>query len=165
MATIEVAIFDPKPNRAKGDQQMSTKKGKAYSEKHSSNLRPDPLIEEEMRKRAATQRIPCAAAFEISRDLGKTTMAVGQTADLLNIAVVECQLGLFGYQPKKKIIKAEDTSNQELKEAIIGSAENNRLSCKKAWQIAAQFNINTLAVGNISQANGIQIKTCQLGAF
>ncbi len=144
---------------------MSTKKEKAFSEKHNPNLPPDPMIEREIRNRVTNQEIPCALAFEISRDLGMTTMEVGQTADLMNFAVVKCQLGLFGYQPLKKIITAEDTSNQSLKDAIIESAENNRLSCKRAWQIAEQFNIKKLAVANISQANGIQIKTCQLGAF
>lgn len=144
---------------------MSTKKGKTYSDKHKPNLLADPMIERTMRKRATNQEIPCALAFEIARDLGVTTMEVGQTADLMNIAVVKCQLGLFGYQPEKKIVKAEDTSNQTLKEAILDSTENNRLSCESAWQIAEQFNINKLAVGNISQANGIQIGKCQLGAF
>jgi hypothetical protein len=144
---------------------MSTKKGKTFSVKHNPNLLPDPRIEREMCKQAINRKIPCALAFEIARVLGMTTMEVGQTADLMNIAVVKCQLGLFGYQPENKIIKAEDTSNRALKEAIVESAENNRLSCESAWQIAKQFNINKLAVGNISQANGIQIKTCQLGAF
>ena len=144
---------------------MSTKKGKTYSQKHDQNLLPDPMIEKEMHKRATNQEIPCALAFEIAGDLGMTTMAVGQTADLMNIAVVKCQLGLFGYKPENKIIKAQDTSNQSLKDAIIESAENNRLSCKRAWQIAVQFNINKLVVGNVSQANGIKIKSCQLGAF
>ena len=144
---------------------MSTKKGKTFSEKHDPNLLPDPVIEKEMRKRAIKQTIPCALALEIARDLSMTTMEVGQTADLMNISVEKCQLGLFGYQPEKKIIKAEDTSNLSLKGAIIESAENNRLSCERAWQIAGQFNVNKLVVGNVSQANGIQIKSCQLGAF
>ncbi len=144
---------------------MSKRKGKAFSDKHKPNLLPVPLIEREMRKRAANREIPCAVAFKIARDLSMPPMAVGQTADLMNIAVVKCQLGLFGYQPEKKIVKAEDTPNQSLKEAILESAENNRLSCEKAWQIAEQFKINKLAMGNVSQANGIQIKKCQLGAF
>lgn len=144
---------------------MSAKKAKVFSEKHNPNLLPDPLIEKEVSRRSTNQQIPCALAFEIARRLGMTTMEVGQTADLMNISVVKCQLGLFGYKPDKKIIKAEDTSNRALKDAIIESAENNRLSCERAWQIAGQFNIDKLVVGNVSQANGIQIKSCQLGAF
>jgi hypothetical protein len=144
---------------------MSKRKGKAFSEKHKPNLVPDPLIEREMRRRAPNREIPCALAFEIARDLGMPTMAVGQTADLMNIAVVKCQLGLFGYRPENKVVKAEVTSNQPLKEAILESVGNNRLSCEKAWQIAEQFKINKLTMGNVSQANGIQIKKCQLGAF
>ena len=144
---------------------MSAKKGKSLSEKHSSNLHPDPIIEKEIKKRAANQEIACALGIEIAKDLDMTPMVVGRTADLMNISVVKCQLGLFGYKPEKKIVKAEDTSNRSLKDAIIGSAENNRLSCEKAWQIAGQFSISKLKVSNVSQANGIKIKSCQLGAF
>ena len=68
-------------------------------------------------------------------------------------------------QAGKKIVKAEDTSNQTLKDAIIGSTKNNRLSCEKAWQIADQFNVSKLTVSNVSQANRVKIKSCQLGAF
>jgi len=144
---------------------MSAKKGKSFSEKHSSNLHPDPIIEKEMKKRDANQEIACVLGIEIAKELGMTPMEVGRTADLMNISVVKCQLGLFGYKPEKKIVKAEDTSNRSLKDAIIGSAENNRLSCEKAWQIAGQFSISKLKVSNVSQANGIKIKSCQLGAF
>ena len=144
---------------------MSAKKGKSFSEKHGSNLKPDPIIEKEMKKRSADLEISCALAFEIAKDLGMTPEEVGRTADLMNVSVVKCQLGLFGYKPHKKIVKAEDTSDQSLKDAVIESTENNRLSCKNAWKIAGQFNVSKLTLGNVSQANGIKIKSCQLGAF
>ncbi len=67
--------------------------------------------------------------------------------------------------PEKKIIKAEDTTDPELKEAVIGSSQDSRLSCEKAWQIANQFNISKLTVGNLCQAHRIKIKGCRLGAF
>ncbi|MEJ2641444.1 MAG: hypothetical protein P8010_17900 [Desulfosarcinaceae bacterium] len=90
---------------------------------------------------------------------------IGRTADMLGIPLVKCQLGLFGYQPEKKIIRAEDTTDQELKDAVVGSTENNRLSCAVAWQLADRFNISKSMMGNVCQANGIQIKECRLGAF
>jgi hypothetical protein len=144
---------------------MSGKKRKPYSQKHDPNLRPDPRIEKELIKRDANREIPCALAFEIAKGMGVNPEDVGRTADMLDIRLVKCQLGLFGYKPEKKIIQAEDTTNQELKNAVIGSSDNNRLSCKKAWQLADRFNISKLALGNLCQANRIKIKACRLGAF
>jgi hypothetical protein len=144
---------------------MSEKVRKPYSKKHDPNLCPDPTIEKEMRKRDAGREISCALAFEIAESMGVDPEEVGRTADVLEIPVVECQLGLFGYKPEKKIIKSEDTTDQELKNAVIGSSDNRRLSCEKAWQIAERFSIGKLTVGNLCQANRIQIKGCRLGAF
>ncbi|MGD9007425.1 MAG: hypothetical protein PVG41_05860 [Desulfobacteraceae bacterium] len=144
---------------------MSAKKKSLYSEKHRPNSRPDPIIEKEIKKRCQKPVISCARAFEIARHLNVKPIEVGRTADLMNIKVVKCQLGLFGYQPENKIVKAEETSNQALLDAVTGSSENNRLTCEKAWQIADQLNISKLKVSNVSQADGIRIKNCQLGAF
>ncbi len=144
---------------------MSANKKSLYSEKHRPNLRPDPRIEIEIKKRCEKQEISCVRAFEIADRLNVKPMEVGRTADLMNIQLVKCQLGLFGYKPEKKIVRAEETSNQALLDEVIGSSENNRLTCEKAWQIADQLNIGKRKVSNVSQANGIKIKSCQLGAF
>ena len=144
---------------------MSEKKRKPYSQKHDPNLRPDPIIEKELKKRYAGREIPCAIAFEIAGCLGVEPEEIGRTADVLDIPLVRCQLGLFGYKPEKKIIKAEDTANQELRNALVGSAADHRLSCAKAWQIADRFHISKQTVGNLCQANGIKIKGCRLGTF
>lgn len=144
---------------------MSKKKRKPYSQKHDPGLRPDPEIEKEIQKRAAGRELPCAIAFEIAAGLGVDPEQVGRTADVLDIPLAKCQLGLFGYKPDNKIIREQDTTNQDIKNAVIGSSDNNRLSCKKAWQLADRFNITKLAVGNLCQANRIKIKDCRLGAF
>ena len=144
---------------------MSDKKKSLYSEKHRPNLRPDPRIEKAMKERCRNQEISCFRAFEIAERLNVKPMEVGRTADLMNIRLVKCQLGLFGYQPENKIVKAEETSNRALQDAVADSSENNRLTCEKAWQIADQLNISKRKVSNVSQARGIKIKSCQLGAF
>lgn len=144
---------------------MSKEKGKPYSEKHDPDFRPDPSIEKELRKRAASREISCALAFRIAEDLGVEPHEVGRTADVLDIRLVKCQLGLFGYKPEKKIVTPEDAPNKEIEEAITRSSEDNRLSCERVFQIAAQFNMSKLTVSNVCQGNLIQIKHCQLGAF
>ncbi len=149
----------------KGYYRMSVKKKSQYSKKHRPNLQPDPRIEKEIKDRCDKQEISCFKAFQIAERLNVKPMEVGRTADLMNIQLVKCQLGLFGYQPENKIVKAEETSNQALKDAVAESSENNRLTCANAWQIADQLNISKLKVSNVSQARGIKIKNCQLGAF
>jgi hypothetical protein len=144
---------------------MSEKKRKPYSQKHDPHLRPDPTIKKALTNRGVGSEIPCALAFEIARDLGVAPEKVGRTVDILDIPLATCQLGLFGYKPEKKIIRAEDTTNQELKDVVVGSTEDSRLSCAVAWQIADRFNVGKKVVGNVCQANGIKIKDCRLGAF
>ena len=144
---------------------MSKNKKQPFSKKHDPDLRPDPGVEKELKKQAKGNEISCTQAFAIAKSLNVEPQEVGRTADLMDISLMKCQMGIFGFKPNNKIIKAEDTTDQSLKDALIGSVENNRLSCKKAWQIANQFNISKLKVCNVSQANGIQIGGCQLGAF
>jgi hypothetical protein len=126
--------------KEEGEYLMSERKRKPYSQKHDPNLRPDSRIEKEMKKRDAGREIPCALAFEIAEGLGVEPEDVGRTADVLDIPLVRCQLGLFGYKPENKIIRADDTTNQEIKNALIGSSHHHRLPCEKAWQIADRFN-------------------------
>jgi hypothetical protein len=144
---------------------MSAKKKSLYSEKHRPNSQPDPRIEKEIKERCEKPEISCFRAFKIAAHLNVKPMEVGRTADLMNIQLVKCQLGLFGYQPGNRIVKAEKTSNRALHDAVTESSENNRLTCEKAWQIADQLNISKLKVSNACQAKGIKIKSCQLGAF
>ncbi len=144
---------------------MPDKTKRPFSKKHDLGLQPDPVIEKALTKQAENMEISCAQAFEIAQALNVPPKEVGRTADLMEISLMKCQMGIFGYKPENKIIKAENTTNQLLVDALAGSMENNRLSCQNAWQIARRFNISKLKVCNISQANGIQIGGCQLGAF
>jgi hypothetical protein len=83
----------------------------------------------------------------------------------MNYELVKCQLGLFGYTPKKKIVTPQDTTNQDLKNAIQKALVDERLPCISAWEIAARFQISKLTVSSIGEAIGVKIKPCQLGAF
>lgn len=144
---------------------MPSKRGRVYSEKHDPKARPDPVLSKEIRKRLKDHAIPCAAAFNLVRNMKVTPLEVGKTADLLDISISACQLGLFGYKQKKKIIKAENTTDKDLIDGINASLQNERLHCIEAWKIAKRFDVTKLKVGNVALANGIKIKYCQLGVF
>ena len=144
---------------------MSSTAGKDYEKKHGSDARVDVSIKEELHRRAKDDRLPCAVAFEIAKDLKRRPAEVGKSADLLNLRLNKCQLGLFGYQPNKKIVKPQEGANQELKDAIAGSLTEGKLTCKAAWDIASRFAVPKMTVSSACEAGGIKISTCQLGAF
>jgi len=122
-------------------------------------------LDKEILNRATGNELPCVAAFEIAEKLNIRAMGVGEAADRLKIRLVNCQLGLFGYKPNKKIVTAQEVVSEELKAAISKSLSGGKLSCLKAWEIAADFKISKLAVSCSCEALGIKIKECQIGAF
>lgn len=123
------------------------------------------LLEKEIMSRVTDNELSCVAAFEIAGKLHIPESDIGAAADRLKLKLVNCQLGLFGYKPDKKIVKAEETVSAELKAAISNSLEDGRLSCIKAWGIAAKLKIQRFSVSCACETLKIKIKECQLGAF
>ena len=144
---------------------MKLEQGESYSKKHGPAALPDLSIKNEILRRTKDERVPCAVAFEIAEALRVSPKEVGKTADLMNFKLTKCQLGLFGYQPRKKIVKPQDSIEENLKDAIPQSLSQGKLSCKNAWEIASRFNIGKMAVSGACETMGIKIKDCQLGAF
>ena len=144
---------------------MSSVEGKKYSKKHGSDAKVDVSIKEEILRRAKDDQLPCAVAFEIAKDLKRRPAEVGKSLDLLDLRFIKCQLGLFGYQPDKKIVKPQEEADQELKDAIAGSLTEGKLTCQAAWDIASRFAVPKMTVSGACEAAGVKISACQLGAF
>ncbi len=144
---------------------MSLRKGKTFSTKHGSDEKPDTSIKNEILKRTQNEKIPCAVAFEIAKALQISPEKVGKTADLINFKLTKCQLGLFGYQPQKKIVKPQDSINVDVKNAVFDALVQERLSCKQAWDIASRLQVSKMTVSGACETMGVKIKNCQIGAF
>jgi hypothetical protein len=144
---------------------MKLQKGDSYSKKHGPDEKPDRSIKAEILKRTTDEKVPCAVAFDIAEALKILPLRVGKTADLMNFKLTKCQLGLFGYQPQKKIVRPQENIQEGLEDAISQSLSIGRLSCKRAWEIASRFNIRKMAVSSACETMGVKIKDCQLGAF
>jgi hypothetical protein len=144
---------------------MSEGKKSGFSGKHRSGQQPDPAIEIKLRDRCPGGELPCAVAFDIAKGLRVSPAAVGRTADLINCRLVKCQLGLFGYTPEKKIVRAAESVDETLTKALRESLTNDRLPCASAWEIADRLQLRKMAVSSACEALGIKIKPCQLGAF
>ena len=139
-------------------------KGK-YAQKHSQEIKVEDSLKKEVQQAAKENNVACAAAEEIA---GRKALAIGEVGialDLLNINIIECQLGLFGYSPQKKIVQPAKEVAPGLKQAINDALSDGRLPCAAAWAIAKQINLPRMKVSAACEALKIKIKPCQLGAF
>jgi hypothetical protein len=136
-----------------------------FAHKHTPDTTPDPLIQKAIRQHAPKGELPCAVAFQIAADLKAAPAVVGKTLDLMEFRLVKCQLGLFGYSARKRIVKPQPPDAPEVVVAIQAALENERLPCRAAWEIAKRFGLRKMAVSGACEALGIKIKPCQLGAF
>ncbi len=136
-----------------------------YAKKHPENSKINPVIANAINERANGDKITCAAAFRIVKEQNSTPDEVGFTLDILEKRIIRCQLGLFGYEPEKKAIKAMEKVPNDLEEAIKSEVINGRISCRTAWKIASTSGIKKMDVSSACETLGIKISPCQLGAF
>jgi hypothetical protein len=136
-----------------------------YAKKHSPGREVNTTLAGEVGKRAGNGKMACAVAFDIAENLGVSPAEVGFTLDMLEIRLIKCQLGLFGYGSGKKIAQATENMPESLEKAIRAEVSGENLSCATAWRIAGEFRIGKMKVSSACEALGIKIKPCQLGAF
>ena len=136
-----------------------------YSKKHPGEKEVDPVLVNAVHEKAADKKITCAAAFKIVETCGTTANEVGFTLDMLNIRIIRCQMGIFGYEPEKKVVKPMEGVPAELEKVIRGKIKDGRITCAIAWEIAKGLNIPKMHVSSACEKLGIKIKPCQLGAF
>jgi hypothetical protein len=104
----------------------------------------------------------------MSKEFKVAMTEVGKTADLLEIKIKECQLGLFGWGDKPghgKDIRATDSVPVEIKSAIEKAAVNGAVTCATLWRIADQLSVKRKVVSAACETLGLKIRACQLGAF
>ena len=144
---------------------MIQQEGDKFAKKHEANAQLNKEIKDQIKRRAKNNALPCAVAFKIATELNVSPAEVGKTADLLEVTLAKCQLGLFGYTPEKKIVKPKVTENPDLASAILDARVEGKLSCEDAWAIARRFDVSKMKVSAVCEHFRIKIKSCQLGAF
>ncbi|UCB45436.1 MAG: hypothetical protein JSV25_14695 [Spirochaetota bacterium] len=139
-----------------------------YAAKHPQDTPVNERIAEMIRTKSTGNRLACGTAEMISKELGVDMSDVGTNADLLEIKIEKCQLGLFGYGDKPehgKDIQAADSISDEMKKALEEKAENGKVSCASLWSIADRLGVKRKEVSAACEALKFKIKACQLGAF
>jgi hypothetical protein len=147
--------------------QIATRKENPFMkpDNNPDSIEDSSRIRQAISRQAVNQKLGCVAAFEIAAELNVSPKAIGRTMDQMDCRITHCQLGLFGYSPEKKIVIPEKNVRPELKTSIETAARDGRISCLKAWDIAAKLRISKIAVSNACEGLGLRIKPCQLGAF
>jgi hypothetical protein len=136
-----------------------------YFKKHPDGSKVDDDLKQEIIEQVKNNNISCKKAEEIAGEMGFTLEETGKAIDILNINIIKCQLGLFGYGETKKIVQPAKEVTPELKENITSALKEGMLSCSAAWEIAVKFNIPRMKVSAACETLQIKIKPCQLGAF
>jgi len=139
-------------------------KGK-FAKKHGPDSQPDPGLAKAVQERAQDGEIACAAVFTVAADRKMSPAEVGAAIDRLEISIVKCQLGFFGYGPGRSIVKPAASVAPELEGAIRNALVKGRLPCGAAWKIAENLGVFKMAVSSACERLGIRISACQLGAF
>ncbi len=136
-----------------------------FAQKHGPDARLDPAVKEKIEKKIKNGQLGCAAAFQIAEELGISPAEIGKALDLMEIKLMKCQLGLFGYEPGKKKVEPKKPESPGLAGAIEAALADGKLSCHDAWDLARRFNVGKMTVSAACEALNIKIKACQLGAF
>jgi hypothetical protein len=136
-----------------------------FSKKHSSDRKVKEPVRAMVKTKTVDGAMACAVAFEIAESLGVSAEEVGFTLDSLEVKVVKCQLGLFGYAPAKRIVKPAERVPPELEKAIQGALVNGRLPCSSSWALAEKRRLNKMEISSACETLGIKIGPCQLGTF
>ena len=136
-----------------------------YAKKHPPGRKVKPRIVEAVKGKAKEEKISCAVAFEIVKELDISPDEAGFTLDSLEIKIIKCQLGIFGYGHDKTPVKPLDSVSGELKEAIQDALEGGRLPCRAAWETAERLGIGKMDVTAACENLKVKISSCQLGGF
>jgi hypothetical protein len=137
-----------------------------YRTKHAPGSRPDPDLERHLRSKAKEGHLPCSSAFAAVEKTGATPAEIGRAADLLELKITKCQLGLFGYgKGKRNIVEPAQQVSEGLAKALREAVVDGRLSCLKAWDIARQFGLSKMEITAACERLSVPLGPCQLGTF
>jgi len=135
-----------------------------YAKKHP-NQTQDPEIADKINASARDGMIDCPTAHRIAKTIGCQPSEIGVHADLLELRIARCQMGLFGYGPGKKNFNLNVQISPALEKDILNTQEEGRISCRRSWDMAKAHKISRIDMGSACEKLEIRIKPCQLGAF
>jgi hypothetical protein len=136
-----------------------------YRAKHAQGTPPDKALVRALSEIVEDGRFTCAAACRLAETLGVDPAELGKTADLLELRIIRCQLGLFGYEPEKRIVRPAEEVPGDLRESLEAAITDGKISCASLWEIAEESGLAKLDVSAACERLKVKITPCRLGAF
>ncbi len=118
-----------------------------------------------IKEKASDNKISCADAFKIVNQHAIFPDILGQAIDHSGMKISNCQIGLFGYGEKKKILEPAESTEDEMEDKIYANLENGKLTCAAIWNIAEELSVKKIDVAAACEKLKVKISVCQLGAF
>ena len=132
-------------------------------------MKDQEIIEELRASLEDDGRVTCATMNRIAGKLEVEPMEVATVANDVDIRASQCQLGLFGHGAKEegkgRIVQSGVEVSEEVAKRIRDAQVDGRMSCATVWEIASEFKLKRLDLGNAVETLGISIAPCQLGFF
>jgi hypothetical protein len=135
-----------------------------YAKKHSE-IQVNPEAKRLLEASSKQGKITCASVHGAAKKLGIPPAEAGAQADLLELRLIRCTLGLFGYDDGAKLFSPMETVPEELAPLLDQASDNGRISCHDCWKIAKTLKLKRVEVSSACEAMELRIKPCQLGAF
>jgi hypothetical protein len=136
-----------------------------YAAKHPKNTLVDEKIAAAVKDECVDGKITCSAVHKTANKLSISPAEVGVAIDLLEMRIVKCQMGLFGYSTNQTILKPAEQIDPKMQEAIEESLTDGRLTCDSAWAISTRLDKKKLDVAAACEKLKIKICSCQIGSF
>lgn len=135
-----------------------------YAAKHKDTSL-DERIAAAVKGAAGEGKIACPSAEKLAAELAVSPAEIGRHADLLELRISGCQLGLFGHTSEEKAVRPAEEVSPDLETDIRGRLSGGKLPCAAAWEIAAKRGMRRIEVAAACEKLRIKVKPCQLGAF
>jgi len=126
-------------------------------------------LQDQVRAAANDDQLPCARAHNLAAKWGMTPEALGAAARKVGTRITRCQMGLFGYGPKDtpsyRVVQAAGHVPEGLTVEVQAALVDGRLPCRAAWALARCHGLTYRQMGDVLEALGLKVKSCQMGQF
>lgn len=136
------------------------------NKKIPDDFSPDESIRKRFIQHVSSGKLACAEAFRLAREFNLPESEIGHYANLCDVHLEKCQIGLFGYGPcKKRLVEKQDHVDPDLVSAVKEKTTDGIIFCAAVFSISELLNIGKIDVGSACETLGIKVKKCRFGAF
>ena len=122
-------------------------------------------LEENIKSALENGYLSCPVAWSIAKREGVPKIAVGAITDKLGFRITNCQIGCFKVDKTLYSEPPKDIISEELAKTLEELDREGKLTCEKTFELAKEYNLKPMTLGNEISARGIKVHQCQLGCF